>query len=162
MTPGRVVHRDVAAVMDECARWGVAVHIVKKVPKRFECPAYDDVGCSVRGGRVYLDGFKLDDPSAAPALLHEMAHVVVGTAAATVDEIDSGMLFIEHGAAKRLRLSRWEKWMDAYTIGGAGWDTWPDSTERDRQRALRRSKRGAKERGLVDGRGITYRKRAAL
>lgn len=152
------MHRDVAAVVQECARWGVEVRRVRRVPRRFQCPAYDDVGCSVRGSRVYLGEHKIDDPATAPALLHEMAHVIVGTPAAIVEEVESGMLFIEHAAAKRLRLRRWGKWMEAYSIG----DTWPEATKRQRERALRDSRRGAFERGLVDDRGVTYRKRAAL
>lgn len=103
---------------------------------------------------IVLTRFDAEDGLLAEAVMHELAHVVVGKDPNHVVEYES-MLAIEHEAHRRLRLD-WRGWMANYAVG----DKWPDTPTLKRGEWLAEAYEYAEADGLMRGRKPTYRKRA--
>lgn len=84
------------------------------------------------------------------ALVHEIVHVVVGVRPDLVDEVESGMLAIEHYVARSAKLSGWTEWMNNYIIDGGF--SWQYASTQKRGAALLDSYMGAIRNGLIDDR----------
>lgn len=153
--------KSVAAVIREAERWGV---VVKFGAERTDTSYAHDVYAPMHDGYVDVnapmhDGF-VDDvnrvvcvcvareafegcPYAAPALMHEVNHAVLGCAA---DE-GGAMLALDHEAYRRLRLVGWSDWMSGYEGG-----TWLEMSTKARGYSLRKAyARAEKEKALVNG-----------
>jgi hypothetical protein len=153
------------AVLREAGRWGVEVVWCDAMRLYPDAPASSWDSALLWPEPVIACTDAPDymaDPLLDCQILHEMAHVIVGDDPRTVDEVASGMLWIEYEAAGRLGLTAWSgPWMDDYAISVAGkYLDWSDATEAQRASALEESRRAAVERGLIDRRGRpTYRRR---
>jgi len=89
-------------------------------------------------------------------LLHEISHLMQPVTPNHVDEIDSGMLWMEYRTAKTLGLIHlWEPWMKDY---GLYEHEWGDSPRKAKVEALTRSRDAALKLGLIKRNGhISYR-----
>lgn len=142
--------KSVAAVIREAERWGV---VVKFGAKRTEPTFANDVHAPRHDG--YVDDAKRivyvcstreqfeQKSHAAPALMHEVNHAVLGCAA----EEGGAMLALDHEACRRLRLVGWSEWMSGYKGGG-----WSDMSTMARSYSFRKAYACAeKEKALVNG-----------
>lgn len=145
--------KSVAAVIREAERWGVTVKFgARRTAPSFthddQAPMHngyvDDVErivyvCPTRENFEQL-------PHAAPALMHEVNHAVLGCNAAEHE----AMLALDHEAYRRLRLAGWSNWMKGYT--GSGGVYWSSLSPRARADDLRHAYECAeKEQALVNG-----------
>lgn len=145
--------KSVSAVIREAERWGVVV----KFGAKHTDPSYaHDVHAPMHDG--YVDDAKRivyvcsareefeTLPHAAPALMHEVNHAVLGCHA---DE-SGAMLALDHEACRRLRLVGWSNWMKGYQGSGRG--NWPTMTTSERAADFREAYACAeKEKALVNG-----------
>ena len=143
--------KSVAAVIREAERWGV---VVKFGANRADTSFGYDVHAPMHDG--YVDDVKRavyvsstreqfeQLPYAAPALMHEVNHAVLGCDAEEV----GAMLALDHEACRRLRLVGWSDWMSGYEGGG-----WSDMSTMARSHSFRKAYACAeKEKALVNGR----------
>ena len=143
--------KSVAAVIREAERWGV---VVKFGAERSDTSFAHDVHAPMHDG--YVDDVKRavyvsstreqfeQLPYAAPALMHEVNHAVLGCHA----EEEGAMLALDHEAYRRLRLTGWSEWMSGYEGGG-----WSDMSTMARSHSFRKAYACAeKEKALVNGR----------
>jgi hypothetical protein len=144
------IPKSVAAVIREAERCGVTVQF----GATHRDPTFvNDVNAPMHDGYVddakrivYVCGTREEFeqlPHAAPALMHEVNHAVLGCAA----EEDGAMLALDHEAYRRLRLAGWSHWMKGYDLG-----SWSKGSTKYRNGCLRYAyKKAAQERVIVDG-----------
>jgi hypothetical protein len=150
---------ELARVTRECDRWGVPVHFAAPPDGAESLLSAPQHMAWIQWPQRVIWFDDIDNDVAALGLLHELTHCVVGAHPSTVDEIYSGMLYLEWVTQRRLKLSRWSKWMEDYSLGGDRGDEWGDVSVRDKSRELAKSKQGAIKAGIVDHCGKpTYRK----
>lgn len=145
--------KSVDAVVREAERWGV---VVKFGAKRTNPSFQRDVHAPTHDGYVddakrivYVCGTREEFerlPQAAPALMHEVNHAVLGCHAAE----EAAMFALDHEAYRRLRLVGWSTWMESYECD---FGTWNDLPTHSRAARLRKAYACAeKEKALVNGR----------
>jgi hypothetical protein len=161
----------VQRIVAEAARWGIEI-VENNLPfrsgkydPRFLCPpnAYDEsVAIHWEHARIFYSWDGIWRPKALDELpmmlLHELAHTLQPVVPSEVDEIDSGMLWLEFITARRLGLmSLWSDWMEDYSLGNYAKcyvrSDWSQASYRERQCALVASRKGAVLGGLIKGNG---------
>jgi len=144
---------DLKKVLAECRRWGVSIERRERIPRRYQSPASDRVGLCHARNLVFVAEAEWDNPLVGADILHEMSHVIqpLPPGSTPEDEVISGMLAVEHEAARRLELSHWEEWMAPFQISAARYEftSWDEATDAEKKRALRLSLRGAKKKKLL-------------
>ncbi len=142
--------KSVAAVLREAERWGVVVkfgakHTNPSFARDQHAPLHDGYVDDVKR-IVYVCSTREQfeqRPYAAPALMHEVNHAVLGCAAPE----EESMLALDHEAYRRLRLVGWSEWMSGYEGG-----MWSSISTTARGHSFRKAYACAeKEKALVNG-----------
>lgn len=146
-------------VLEEARRWGLTV-VRSVVPFHGADSLIHGVGIELGTSTLFVPEGPFYDESTPCGVMHEISHILVQEDPWVVDEVGSGMLWIDYEAKRRLNLGGWTRWMrdyGVYTHLAPKKALWTELSAHEAWAVLQDSRRSAQEAGLVDAEGApTY------